>query len=127
LLVFVYGTLKEGYSNNRLLQGHPKIGDFIVQNYKLYNCGFPVAWPSEGEVITGELWDIGDSQETLRRLDRLESEGFMYNRTDVVAVGTDGIEEPAQMYVGHPRCWRPEELILCPKNESGAYVWFRQV
>lgn len=125
MLIFVYGTLKEGYGNNRLLMGHTKRGDFIVHNYKLYNSGFPVAWPSEGETITGELWDIGDSRETLQRLDRLESEGFMYNRTDVIAVGPDGIEEPAQMYVGGSKCWNTRELPECPKNPEGAYVWSR--
>lgn len=121
--VFVYGTLKEGYGNNRLLTGHTKVGDFIVQNYKLYDCGFPVAWPSEGEFITGEIWDIHDSQETLLRLDRLEGEGSMYNRTDIVAINNDGQEELAQMYVGGPKYWDTERLRVCPKNSAGAYVW----
>jgi gamma-glutamylcyclotransferase (GGCT)/AIG2-like uncharacterized protein YtfP len=125
LNILVYGTLKEGYSNNRLLQGHTKRGDFIVRDYKLYNCGFPVAWPSEGETIKGEIWDIGDSQETLRRLDGLESEGSMYNRTDVIALDAEGNEHPAQMYVGHPKNWSIDRLRECPKNESGEYVWSR--
>jgi gamma-glutamylcyclotransferase (GGCT)/AIG2-like uncharacterized protein YtfP len=128
LKVFVYGTLKEGYGNNRRLQGCEKVGDFIVQNYMLYDCGFPVAWPSEGAVVTGELWDIGDtvsSQQVLRSLDSLEAEGFMYNRTDIVAVSPDGISEPAQMYVGNPKNWNLSSLTVCPKNEEGAYVWSR--
>ena len=123
--VFVYGTLKEGYGNNRRLQGHTKVGDFIVQGYKLYDCGFPVAWPSENEFIQGELWDIGESQETLRSLDALEAEGYMYNRTDIVARTPDGQEELAQMYVGHPKNWDLYHLAECPKNPDGAYVWSR--
>ena len=123
MIVFVYGTLKEGYGNNRRLTGCKKLGPAKVSDFKLYDCGFPVAWPSKGEVITGELWDIEEKKEVLMSLDSLEGEGSMYNRTDVCALDSSGYEVPAQMYVGHPKNWDTSRLRICPKNEENAYIW----
>lgn len=122
---FVYGTLKSGYGNNRLLSGHTLVGMGTVVGYKLYNSGFPVAAPSLGHSIAGELWDIGDDKATLSSLDRLESEGMMYDRVPVSVVMQDGAVESAQMYVGNRHFWRGyETLPECPVNE-GVYRWDR--
>jgi gamma-glutamylcyclotransferase (GGCT)/AIG2-like uncharacterized protein YtfP len=126
--VTVYGTLKTGYSNNRLLAEATKIADVTVDGFKLWNAGFPVAQRSPGESIIGELWDIGDRQDILQRLDRLESEGSMYNREDVVVRFPDGTEEAANMYVGHPSYWNFGEsryITPCPKTDEGHYLWAR--
>lgn len=130
MLVVVYGTLKRGYGNNRILQAGKAefIKEVKIPGYKLYNCGFPVAKAEEGAVSLGELWDIGDNPDTLRALDRLESEGSMYNR---VPIRTESGEE-AQMYVGHPRAWDFSETKInrwgldpCPTNAEGEYFWAR--
>jgi gamma-glutamylcyclotransferase (GGCT)/AIG2-like uncharacterized protein YtfP len=74
--VFVYGTLKSGYNNNRILtDGKATLVEEnrIIDGYKLYDFGFPVARVSEGDRIKGEVWELREGDEnTLRRLDGLE-------------------------------------------------------
>jgi gamma-glutamylcyclotransferase (GGCT)/AIG2-like uncharacterized protein YtfP len=137
--VFVYGTLKSGYGNNRLLTTSTLIGPAIVENVKLHHAGFPVARESKGDVSLGELWDIGDDKRVLSNLDSLEGEGRMYNRKEFVVKTLDGISHPASMYIGHPDFWgyadgehssidgRWSSRLIppCPKNEDGQYVWGR--
>ena len=130
MFVVVYGTLKQGYGNNRILSGGTGayVRDIVVQGYKLYDSGFPVAIPSENDSIKGELWDIGDpetnieSMSTLRRLDGLEGEGRMYNRVEII-IPQDHLS--FNMYVGHPRFWEPEKMDELPKDNDGNYYWER--
>lgn len=126
--VIVYGTLKTGYGNNRLLSTSKFIGRRVVAGYRLYNSGFPVARASEQtDTIIGEVWEL-DSPNTLRNLDALEGEGRMYIRTE--------IEPDTYMYVGpeefwnfdgvnHHRSWNRDKMDLCPKNAEGHYEWSR--
>jgi len=115
MLVFVYGTLKEGYGNNYLLSSSEKVSSGVMEGYKLYDCGFPIAVKSDGDFISGEVYDIGDDAMVLNRLDRLESEGSMYNRVD--NFGTS-------LYVGGEDYWDLDNLQICPQDpENGAYVW----
>ena len=118
-LIF-YGTLKRGYGNNRLLCTSDFIGPRVVHGYKLYNAGFPVAFPSENESICGEEWDIGTNRSVLYSLDRLEGEGFMYHRREV--------EPDLFMYVGDKNFWSDlidRRIEHCPKNTDGHYEWSR--
>lgn len=120
----VYGTLKRGYGNNRLLQqGRANfLREQIVPGYKLYNAGFPVAIPNENSSILCELWEISPEKcdETVKSLDRLEGEGRMYNRVE--------IERDTFLYVGHPNFWNTYRLEECPMNgekELPVYYWER--
>lgn len=123
--VFVYGTLKSGYGNNRLLSGCTLVGVGTVHGYKLYNSGFPVASPSLEHAIFGEVWDIGENDAIRESLDRLEGEGYMYDRVSVSVVMADKSIEDADMYVGNRRFWRDwGDLHECPSNE-GVYRWER--
>ena len=121
--VFVYGTLKSGYGNNRLLEGHTFVGSFVVNGFKLYNYGFPAAKEDENSKVRGEIWDIGDDQHTLRRLDGLESEGYMYHRKEVDVVD---FEEKAFMYVGEDKVFHFDPSRECPINDQGEYEWSRK-
>lgn len=128
--VIVYGTLKRGYGNNRLLSTSKFIEPRVVHGYRLYNSGFPVARASGPEdSIIGELWEL-DGPGTLQSLDWLEGEGRMYIRTL--------IEEDTYMYVGPDefwnfdgeterlhKSWRRDKLPLCPQNAEGHYEWSR--
>lgn len=114
--VFVYGTLKSGYGNNRLLSTSEFVGDHIVTGYKLFNTGFPVATPSAEHSVKGEIWDIGNDTDVLRRLDGLEGEGYMYDRVEV--------EPDLFMYVGCQRVWNFDRMTECP-NTEGVYEWSR--
>jgi gamma-glutamylcyclotransferase (GGCT)/AIG2-like uncharacterized protein YtfP len=78
--VFVYGTLKSGFSNHYLLEGCEFFGDAAtVPTYKMIENGFPVIMPDpEGKPLAGEIYIV--DEETLARLDQLEREGSSYDR-----------------------------------------------
>lgn len=85
--VFVYGTLKSGFFNHRLLGGCEFFGGavtvptykMIETGYKMIENGFPVITPDpEGKPLAGEIYTVDD--ETLARLDQLEREGSSYDR-----------------------------------------------
>ena len=83
-LIFVYGTLKRGYSNNILLASCPFIGQAITKpHYRLYDCGpYPCLIKDEhGRAIRGEIYEVDDA--VLRRLDRLEGVPFLYQRGEI--------------------------------------------
>lgn len=96
--VFVYGTLKRGHWNNILLKDSFYAGEAATPpKYRMATSGFPVileAKDGEGLPVAGELYHVND--ETLARLDRLESEGRLYERK-VIDVMERG--EPVQAYV----------------------------
>lgn len=98
--IFVYGSLKEGYWNNRILEGHHKVCNASVHGYALYGNSIPAATQEEDAITLGEVWDIGDNKETLSRLDRLEGHPHFYERTPIVAHGSDGNRHNCEMYVG---------------------------
>jgi gamma-glutamylcyclotransferase (GGCT)/AIG2-like uncharacterized protein YtfP len=72
--LFVYGTLKRGYSRSALLRDEEFIGTAkSVPAYTLVDCGqFPglVSRPSGGLSVEGELWKVSDA--CLSRLDEIE-------------------------------------------------------
>lgn len=85
--VFVYGTLKSGFFNHRLLGGCEFFGGgvavptykMIETGYKMIENGFPVIMPDpEGKPLAGEIYTVDDK--TLARLDQLEREGSSYDR-----------------------------------------------
>ena len=84
--VFVYGTLKEGDYNNRVLHSggtNPKfIGERIVPGYVLVSLGgFPTMVPTPKGVtckgVVGELYEIEEHD----RLDQLEGYPSFNNKT----------------------------------------------
>lgn len=115
--IAVYGTLKRGYGNNVLLSNTKFVGEKILDGFRLYNAGFPVARESYGDRIKCEIFEIADNDDkTLQWLDRLEGNGRMYDRTDI-----DGVS----LYVGHPEYWNYNEMDLCPRDKDGVFVWER--
>lgn len=72
-LVFVYGSLKQGYALHALLQGQLHLGNALTEPwYRLFDLGsYPglVEWP-EGLAIRGEVYQV--DQECLARLDAAE-------------------------------------------------------
>lgn len=133
MLISVYGTLKSGYGNNRILQGGNavKVSDGVVRGFLLYDSGFPVAAHSESHSIKVEVWDIFDNKETLSRLDGLEGHrgndnpNSMYFR-EVVTVHTEGGTLEANIYTGNPTFWRGFQGMKTEKqDEVGTYFWDR--
>lgn len=127
MLVFVYGTLKRGYGNNRLLSESTFIEEAVVRGFKAYNSGFPVSCHSENDRLKGEVWDIGDTDKdatakrTLRNLDSLEGEGTMYIRKSIPTESGLTVD----MYVGGPHFWDFDRMQECPTDDDGIYYWQR--
>lgn len=80
-VVFVYGTLKKGYNNHRLLElGKAQFLGEDEAPGVVYGP-FPFAKPEEGW-IKGETYKVDGV--TLGRLDALEGHPWAYERTSVV-------------------------------------------
>lgn len=144
-LVFIYGTLKEGFRNNRVLKGQEFVGYASTDNrYNMFittgtKAPFPVAF-LEGQkgragAIFGEVYSVVPS--CLRALDYLESNGTMYKRfpTPVYIGSKDGSIKRvhAWMYKGLQSFWATRQTTLkqckpcVPKhNPHSHYYMFKQ-
>lgn len=89
-LVFVYGTLKRGLGNHRVLKrgGAEFIGEDSMVGFDLYDMEwFPCVVPNEdpSSVVRGEVFRVDD--ETMRRLDQLEGYPHHYDRAQRATMG----------------------------------------
>ena len=84
--VFVYGTLKRGYTANAMLLADSEyIGEFVTtKKYRMYDLGpFPsVIQADDGHYIMGEIYEVDD--DTLIQLDTLEGVPRLYARGETV-------------------------------------------
>lgn len=133
---FVYGTLKAGYGNHRILEGKPLVGIGVTDlRYHMINSGFPVIMASDdGLPVKGEVYDITGDLETLQRLDGLEGEGVMYDRKEVPVTLENGDRLVCCLYEGTQRYWarraaQPDDaqylVYLDPENSRAALEWSR--
>ena len=83
--IFVYGTLKRGFSRSAALRGEKFLGTAKTQAlYRMYNVGnYPgLVEAADGLSIEGEIWDV--SPGCLKRLDEIEGVGIrLYARKPV--------------------------------------------
>jgi gamma-glutamylcyclotransferase (GGCT)/AIG2-like uncharacterized protein YtfP len=110
LRVFVYGSLKRGFSNHALLRPAAYLGEHVTQAcYTMYDLGpYPAVSIGGRTPICGEVFSI-DGQ-MLVALDELEDYPQVYDRVPV-----DTPYGSAWMYVmtpvSRPRvaggCWHP--------------------
>ena len=79
-LLFVYGTLKRGFGNNRLINHAKFIGTAIsVDKYYVDGWGFPCASLNKnGKPLQGEIYEL--TERDFISTDMLESNGFLYQR-----------------------------------------------
>ena len=89
-LVFVYGSLKLGFSNNALLRQHGAefLGTRVTDaaRFDMVSMGgFPAVLDGGEAKISGELYEASDA--CMRSLDRLESNGQFYQREVVCLRG----------------------------------------
>ena len=87
--VVVYGTLKEGYGNNRLLKSSRKMASTQTSGeFVLGNVGYPYAFPPDAVPeqykkllfpVMGEMYEV-DTVESFVNLDTLEGFPSHYNR-----------------------------------------------
>lgn len=82
-LVFVYGSLKEGFGNHSVLGYSEKLGVHVTKpEYSMYSLGaYPYVKVGGTTAITGEVYAV--DQDTLEDLDRLEGVPTFYNRHEI--------------------------------------------
>lgn len=82
--VFVYGSLKRGFGNHRVVKNSVFIGPTITKEaYEMVSLGyFPGLTKNPVAPICGELYSV--DKKTMRDLDRLEGNGSFYNREKVM-------------------------------------------
>ena len=92
--VFVYGSLKRGFSNSRLMKGADFVGRALTTDatYRRGNVGlYPEVTRDYSEsagFIAGELFQC--DQQLLQLLDQLESNGAAYQREPISLQLLDG-------------------------------------
>jgi gamma-glutamylaminecyclotransferase len=79
VLLFVYGSLKQGYPNEHINTGRRVAGQYRTRElYPMYLLGLGevpclVATPGTGHQVTGELYEV--NVDDIARMDRLERVG----------------------------------------------------
>lgn len=85
-LVFVYGSLKRGFTNHRVIGYDARFiatTCTVSRKFKMVSLGpFPAVYPNGKWAIEGELYEVDDI--TLESLDLLESNGYLYEREEVL-------------------------------------------
>ncbi len=90
--MFVYGSLKAGFSNHRLLRTARFVGpERTAPEFTMYSLGgFPGVVRGGTTAIEGEVCEV--DLETLAALDRLEGHPRFYRRTMVRLEGEERLE-----------------------------------
>jgi len=93
-LVAVYGSLRHGMHNHRLIEHCELVGiEWIKGDWEMISLGgFPGIIESDGKEILIELYKVTD-EITAKRLDRLEGYPDFYNKKII-----DTVYGPAEIY-----------------------------
>jgi len=97
--VAVYGTLKEGWGNHRLLEHVPKHSDGWVGGHRLFQQGIPFLIADEGSDYNVKVEVYKVDADTLHSLDGLEGHPTCYCRKELAILDDDGNhQETAWVY-----------------------------
>lgn len=95
MLLFCYGTLKSGHSNNHYVENGDLLGTFdTAPYYRLFDNGtFPmmIVDREHGYSVSGEVWDIPDED-----IDQIDIHEALYERLEIEI---DGFDEPVCAYI----------------------------
>lgn len=99
IVVFVYGTLMSGNSNNEMFLSEAKFsGDFVAEGFELYDLGnYPGIIHSENNKVKGEIYVV--DKNILSNLDILEGEGSLYIRELIRVINDNNESQEAYTYV----------------------------
>ncbi len=132
LPIAVYGTLRVGHSNHRLMAGRTSdIVMGVVDSHELVIDGLPFARPStRGGLVAEVMWPLPHlHDQVLTDLDRLEGyhperpEASFYIRTEVTVRTAQG-DVQAWLYEAGQRA--RDRLRHLPATESGDYSTVRR-
>jgi gamma-glutamylcyclotransferase (GGCT)/AIG2-like uncharacterized protein YtfP len=126
---FVYGTLRSGFGNHRVVDGLlDGVLDARLPRHQLYSRGLAYVAPAgPGAAVTGELLLVAPAcyDQALRRMDRLEGyrpgdPASLYERARcrALARGADGEwrEHDAWVYLGG-RSFRRDPALAVPSGD----------
>ena len=104
-IIFVYGTLKKGLGNHRVLEGATYLGTASTEpTFTLLHLGgFPGIIRGGETAVQGELYLV-TSQTMMDRLDRLEGHPTFYERQPITVQPSDGPPITVEAYV-LPAVW----------------------
>jgi len=90
MFIAVYGTLKSGYGNSRLLQNCTLVGTGHIQGHRLYQSGIPyvVKDDTSDYSIEVEVYKVPSTE--LDSIDSLEGHPRWYRREPTEVVLADG-------------------------------------
>ncbi len=94
--VFVYGTLRKGWGNHRLLRHLNGVPAVTENHYSLYARRIPFVHKNPVSPIVGEVYEV--DERTLESLDRLEGHPRWYVREEVPVVLETGEVTSAWLY-----------------------------
>lgn len=105
-ILFVYGTLKQGYGNHVFLKDSKFLGVDSVRGTLVDLGAFPGLLKDGDRPVYGELYEVDHA--TLRNCDRLEGHPNFYRREPVVTTG--GVTCEVYYLQSHS----PRELVILP-------------
>lgn len=126
-LIFVFGTLKQGFCNFHVNRGLRVGGDFVtVEPHPLYVLGprhlpWLVRQPGQGHPVVGQLFEVDDA--TLAEMDRLEriTEPLWYRRESIAVRPCEGgAERSVWVYFGSAERLAVEAIHVGPVPEYTA-------
>lgn len=99
-ILFLYGSLKRGYSNHRLVADQEYLGEAVTEPHyrviELGRYGGLIRDDAAGLAVAGELWAV--SACGLAELDDFETGEGLWARAPVAVAGREGVE--AYFWVG---------------------------
>ena len=104
--LFVYGTLKRGFSNHAMLAGQEFVGAArTLPRYRLLDHGpHPclVEAVQAGRSIGGEIWNVDAA--TLDRLDEFEEVDHLFSRREIAPLTLPRPSTPTSIGATRPGC-----------------------
>lgn len=128
-LIFVFGTLKQGFCNFHVNRGRRVGGDFVTaEPHSLYILGprhlpWLVQEPGRGGPVVGQLFEVDEA--TLNEMDRLErvTEPLWYRRQTLAVRPCEGGEQRSVwVYMGSLERLAIEAVHAGPLTEYTAEV-----
>src|SRR5262245_45169595 len=98
--LFLYGSLKRGHSNHRLIADQEYLGEAVTEpRYRIIQVGQYgglIRDEANGLAVKGELWSV--SRCCLLELDDFETGEGLWTREPVAVAGRDGVD--AYFWIG---------------------------
>lgn len=115
MYLFVYGTLKRGHGNHRVLGNSVYIRDALMHNHVMYSLGgFPGIVKGEG-TVSGELFKVPDEQwdnlDGLEGYNKEKDVGMYLRRQWEVEIGSEPFMDHAWYYLWNGRTPTEDRLI----------------